>query len=154
MTSIRLRRHAVHRTQQLPALLGHDDDLRGNLDDSIEHGALRAFRFLQNRVQRRDDRHHQLGEQSDDVPARLAAEDAELVLQAGDLELILVEKIGCACVGGGRVIVDLELNDRGILVRAALIVHCHDGGFDVAARCADRLLQIGCKSCDPAAARQ
>ena len=88
MTSILSARHAVHGTQQLRTLLGHDDDLRGHLDDSIEDGALRRCRLLQNRVQRRDDRHGQPREQSCDVAAGLAAEDAELVLQAGDLELI------------------------------------------------------------------
>jgi hypothetical protein len=87
------------------------------------------------------------------MSARLAPEDAELVLQARDLKLARVEKVGGALVGGRLVIGDLETDDGRILVRAALIVHGHDGGFDVDAR-RNRLLQISCKSCDSAVTRQ
>ena len=52
-----------------------------------QDAALRRGRFGQNRMERGDDRHRQPRQQRQDVAARLAAENAEFMLEGDDFEL-------------------------------------------------------------------
>ena len=58
----------------------------GRLDDALHHRALGRGRLGQHRMQRRDDRHGEARQQLEDVAAGFAAENAEFVLQADDIE--------------------------------------------------------------------
>lgn len=87
-----LVRHAIDAVQQFAALLGHHDDLRGRLDDSLRYSALYRARACQHRVQSCDDRHGQARQQFKDVGAGIAAENSEFVLQANDLKSTSIER--------------------------------------------------------------
>ncbi len=105
-------------------------------------------------MKRRDERHIQPRQQRHDVMSGLSAEDAELVLQARDLELPGVQE-----VSGPRIVLyvfvaDLHADGGRIVVSAAAVVHGCNGGFRAGKRLGNRLLQIGGERGDSAAARQ
>ena len=120
------RRHPVDGAQQLAAFLRHDDDPRRHVDDPIHDVALRRRRLGQNGVKRRDDRHGQPREQRHDVAAGLAAENAEFMLQADDVELTGIQEVGRTHIVFELVIVDLKPNDGWIVVGVTMIGHRHD----------------------------
>ena len=98
--------------------------------------------------------HRQPLQQRQDVLACLAAEDAELVLQADRVEPSCIDVRCCCHVVGEYVLPDLTTNRRRIVVGAIAVGHGNDRGNDRRnARC-DRLLQIRGERRDTAAARQ
>ena len=60
-----------------------------------------------------------------------AAENAEFVLQAHDVEAAVIQEVCCTHVFFNVVIVDLQSDRRGVIVGLAAIGHCHDGGLKV-----------------------
>ena len=147
-------RHLIDAAQQLAALLGHHDDLRRRLDDALHHRALRRRRIGQHGVERRHDRHGQARQQHEDVGAGFAAENSEFVLQAHDVEPAGIQEVCRAHVVFDIVVLDLQSDRRRIVVGLTMIGHRHDAGLEVRARSRYRLLQVGRKGCDSAAAGQ
>ena len=68
--------------------VGHHDDGGGQLDDALEHAALVRRGIRGHRVQHHDDGHDELLEQRQQLLAVGAAEDAVLVLDHHDVELV------------------------------------------------------------------
>ncbi len=101
-----------------------------------------------------DDRHAQPRQQSQDVAAGLTTKNAELVLQADDVELLRVEKVGGAYIFFQIRIIDLQAHFGRIVVGVAMIGHGDDDGLDVCAALGYSLLQIGRECGDAAAARE
>ncbi len=79
-------RDLIDACQQLATLSGHHDNLRGRLDDTLHHRALRGRWLGQHGMERRDDRHGEARQQHEDVGAGFAAENSELVLQTNRVE--------------------------------------------------------------------
>ena len=148
------RRHAVHGPQQFTGLLGHDDDLRRSIDDSAQDVALHGSRFRKDGVKGADDRHGQPRKQRQDVTAGVAAENAKLMLEADDLELLCIQELGGARVFVQIRIVDLKPNGGGVLVGVTVIGHGDDGSLDIPPGLRYRLLQVGRERGDSAAARE
>ena len=119
---------AIDRSQELPTFLRHDDEAGGSPCDLPDHGALLRARLCEHRVQRRDDRHVERGDQRQDLLAVLAAEDAEFVLQRDDVRRPPVEQVRGGGVGAGIVLVETEDHVRRIVVDLAGIVHRDDRG--------------------------
>ena len=119
-----------------------------------QHAALRRRRLGKNRMQRGDDRHGQPRQQRHDVAARVAAENAEFMLEGDDVEPAGIQEVGRAHVIVDPVVVDLKADGGGIVVDVAMVGHRHDAGLHARARRGDRLLQIGREGGDAAAARQ
>ena len=88
MTSIFSCRHPDRRCAAVRGpCLAITTSFDGRLDDALHYRALdRAGRLGQHRVQCRDDRHGQARQQFENVGAGFAAENAEFVLQADDVE--------------------------------------------------------------------
>ena len=124
-------RHAIDAAQQLAALVGHHDDLRRRIDDALHHRALGGGRLGQHRVQRRDDRHAEARKQLENVSAGFAAENAEFVLQANDVEPAGVQEGRGAHIVFDRVILDLQGDRRGIVVGLPWSCHRDDAGLQI-----------------------
>ena len=75
--------------------------------------------------------------------AGFASEDAKFMLQAYDLKIPCVQKIGPALVLDYSLIIDLRANNAGIFIRPAVVRHRHDRRLDVRVRTRDSLLKIG-----------
>jgi hypothetical protein len=103
--------------QELDAAFAHDHHAVGQRRQLFQHRFLVAVGFAQHRVQRGDDGHAQLAQQRQDVRARTPAEDAVLVLQAHEINIIDVEK-----VRGPHVRIDVPLGQ----------LEAHAGGVGVA----------------------
>jgi hypothetical protein len=68
--------------------------------------------------------------------------------------MFFIEKVGGARVLRQVLVVDLQSNNRRIIVGMTMIGHCHDAGFHIFARLGNSLLQVRRKSGDSAAAWQ
>ena len=148
-------RHPIDAAQQFAAFLGHHDDLRGRLDDSLQHRALDRGRLGQHGVQRRHHRHGEARQQRQDVGAGFAAENSEFVLQAHGVEPAGVQEICGAHVLFDIVVLDLQSDRRRIIVDLTMIGHRHDAGLQSSGREVDiGLLQVGREGCNSAAAGQ
>jgi len=65
------------------------------------------------------------------VTAGVAAENAKLMLEADDLELLCIQELGGARVFVQIRIVDLKPNSGGVLVGVTVIGHGDDGSLDI-----------------------
>ena len=126
-------RYPIDAAQQFASLMGHHDDLRGRLDDSLHDGALGRSGLGQHRVQRRHHRHGETRQQFEDVGAGLATENSEFVLQAHGVEPAGVEEIRRARVLVDIVVLDLQGDRRGIIIGLTVIGHRHDASLQVRA---------------------
>ena len=131
MTSIFSCGTLIDAVQQLTALVGHHDDLRGRLDDSLHYRALDRARAGQHRVQCRDDRHGQACQQFEDVGAGIAAENPEFVLQADDVEPAGVQRSRGAHILFDAVFPDLQHDRCRIVIGLVVVGHRHDAGLRV-----------------------
>ncbi len=147
-----LRRNAVDRMQQIASLLCHHHDLRGPLDYVGQHTLLDRIRLGENRMQRSDEWHVQLRHESLYVGSGLAAEDAELMLQADDIEGTCIEARRSARIVLRVHVVNLRLHHSRVTVRLALLRHSDDLRLHVAL--CDGLLQVAGERSDATAARQ
>jgi hypothetical protein len=145
---------AVDRVQHVPAVLAHDDQPLRQGGDFVDDQPLRGVGRTQNRVQRRDDRHPERSQQEQQVIAGLAAEDAELMLQADQVHLIDVQVVRASQVGDGVRFGDLETHDRGVRVYLAGIVHRDDKCLHRGSGARQRVDQVGGEGGNPALTRQ
>ena len=120
-------------TEKLAPLLCHDDHFRRSIDDLAHHIALNRRRRREHGVKRRDDRHGKAGEQRDDMAAGFAAENSEFMLERNDVESCLIQELGGLDIIIDRLIVDLNMDVRRIVVAAAMIRHGDDTGFQIGA---------------------
>ena len=93
-------------------------------------------------------------EQREDVVAGFAAEDAELVLERDNIVPAVIQNIRRVGIVLDRLVANLEPDLRRIVVRAAVVGHRDDAGFNVGIQGCDGLSQIGREGRDAAATRQ
>ena len=132
----------------------HDDEALRELGELVHHAALQGIGLAEDGVQRRHDRHAQLAQQREDVAARLAAEDAVLVLHAHDVDGVDVQEVRRAPVRRDVALGDLEANPRRVRVTLAGVVHREHEAVDRGELGRDRVAEIGREGGDPALARQ
>ena len=105
-------------------------------------------------MQRRDDRHPQVAQQREDVAARRAAVNAVLVLEADDVGVAEVEKVGRAAIRVEVLLCELETHLRRVLVALGHVVDRDDAAVDRRILSRDSAAQIGGEGGDAALARQ
>jgi hypothetical protein len=147
-------RHVVDLLQKLAALLGHDHHPRGDCDNPVDYSSLNVRGLRQDRMQRCHHRHAEPVEQREDVIPGFAAEDAELVLERDNIVPAVVQHIRRIGVVLDRLVGNLEPDLCRIVVRAAVVGHRDDAGFDTGIQECDGLSQIGREGRDAAATRQ
>ena len=101
-----------------------------------------------------DNRHFQPRQKLGDIPASFPAEDSILVLEANDVEALLVQEFGGLNILADRFVVDLEENCRRILISVARVRHGDDPGLQLRAIERDRSMKIMGKGRDAAATGQ
>jgi len=106
------------------AVCHHDDAIR-KAADGADDFFLVLVRFLKDGVERGDDRHAQVLQQADDIVSRLAAIDAELVLEADGIDAVHVEEVDGGAIVGDHPLADLELHLGRVIVAARDVVDCH-----------------------------
>jgi hypothetical protein len=119
--------------------MAHDDDSVGHREDLGQGAQLRRARGLEDGMQRRDDRDAEVRERLEEELPRLAAEDAVLVLHGDHVDLVHVEEVGGAPVGGAIVLRDLEADDVRVAILLADVVHRQDEGVERRVRRHERL---------------
>ena len=75
-------------------------DARRELDHLLEHQLLFARGIAQDRMQGGDHRHSEISQQSQQMAAARASKDSEFVLQAEDIDVNQIQKIGRPPVRG------------------------------------------------------
>ena len=85
---------------------------------SVHDPPLVGAGLTQNGMQRGDDRHSQFAQERQNVAAGRSAENAELVLQADNVDIADVQEIGGAQIGGQVLLLNLEANHFRIIVAA------------------------------------
>ncbi len=121
--------YPIDPAQQFVSFVGHHDDLRGGLDDSLHYGALGRSGLGKHRMQRRHHRHGEPRQQFKDVGAGLATENSEFMLQAYYVEPTGVEEIRRVRVLVDVVVFDLQSDRRWIIIGLTVIGHRHDAGL-------------------------
>ena len=149
-----LRRHAIDLLQEFRAALTHDDQPIGQGRDFFQHPSLIRVGVAQNGVQGRDDGHAQFTQEGQDVTARPSTEDAIFVLQAHEVYVVDIQKVGGAAIRVNILLRQFKSNAGWIGVAGLDVV---DGQGN--ARCSavfggDGLTQIGGECGDAALARQ
>ena len=91
--------------------------------------------------------------QADDIVARLAAIDAELVLEADGIDAVHVEEVDGAAVVADDPLADLELHLGRIVVAARDVVHRHRPKLSVRRMALHGGEKIGGEGRDPATSR-
>src|SRR5688572_24948625 len=134
--------NVVDGTEKFVALLRHDDRFGRKLGDPAYDVALDGRWVGEHGVKRGDDRHFEAGQQLKDVSAGLAAKNPVFVLQANDVEMPLVQKLGGLHVLLDRFVVDLEAHGRRIVVAVASVRHRDDASFQFRANGRDRLMKV------------
>ena len=110
------QRRSVNLVQHLPSAIGHHHQPRGEGDQLFDGAPLVGLGFAQNGMQRGDDRHFQLAQHGQDVTADRAAEYAELMLQAHDVDIADVQKICSSQVRRQILLFDFEANYFRIVI--------------------------------------
>jgi len=108
--------------EDLAAAFGHDDEVAGAGEEAVHDAALIGVGLFEDGVEGGDDGHAEFAEEGKDVAAGGAAVDAELVLEADDVDVGDVEEVGGAEVGGEVLLFDLEANDLGVGVAGGEVV--------------------------------
>src|SRR5713226_417523 len=94
-----LRWHSIDLAQELAAKLAHDHQPIGQAGDFFQDPALVGIWIAQNRVQGGDYRHAQLTQEGQNVTAGSSAKNAIFVLQAHEVYVVDVQKVGRAAIG-------------------------------------------------------
>ncbi len=110
--------------------------------------------FLQDGVERGDDRNAQIAQQREDEAARRAAINSVFVLEADDVGVAEVQVVGRAPVGIEIVFAELEPHFVGIFVAFGQIVDGSDKTFDVGILLGHGVAQIAGERGDAALARK
>src|SRR3546814_11522845 len=85
---------AIDIDQHVAGLVGHDDHPRRCGNDILHDAALRRGRPIENRVQGGDERRLEPRYEAENQRACLAAEDAELMLEADEIERLAIDELG------------------------------------------------------------
>ena len=101
-----------------------------------------------------DNRHFQPRQKLGDIPTSFPAEDSILMLEANDVEALLVQEFGGLNILADRFVVDLEENCRRILIGVTRVRHGDDPGLQLRAIERDRSMKIMGKGRDAAATGQ
>ena len=125
------RRDAIDLAQDLGGALAHHHDPIRQAADGADDLLLVLVGLLEDGVEGGDDRHAQVLQQADDIVARLAAIDAELVLEADGIDAVHVEEVDGAAVVADDPLADLELHLGRVVVAERDVVHRHRPQFGV-----------------------
>src|ERR1039457_953029 len=101
-----------------------------------------------------DNRHSQFAQQRQDVTTGGPSVNAELVLQADDVDVANVEEVGGAQVGRQVLLLNLKANHLGVLVATRNIVDRHGEALALGMRAGNGGQQVGRERSDAAFARQ
>jgi hypothetical protein len=80
---------------------------------------------MQNGMKRCDNRHSQFAQERQDVPTSWPAKNAELVLQADDVQVADVEEVRRAQLGEQVLLLNLEANYFRVFVTTFYVVDRH-----------------------------
>lgn len=136
---------AISIDQDRPGLARHDHDPRRSGEQRHHHRALRLARLVQHRMQGGDQRNTQGCDQAQQVVARLAAENAELVLQRYHVKPGGVDVLCRFQIGAGFVLRDGEMHRRIMGAWSVRIAHGNDPGVGHICLATHRQLKIGCE---------
>ena len=145
---------AVGIDQDVPGLARHHHDARRCGEQPHHDRALRLTRLVQHRMQGGDKRNAQRCDQAQQVVARFAAEDAELVLQRYHVKAGCVDVLRRLQIGTGLVLRDCEVHRLVMGARSIRIVHGNDRCLGHIVLSAQRQFEIGGECGDAAAPGQ
>jgi hypothetical protein len=97
-------------------LFCHDDDLRRSVDDLTHHVVLGGCWLSQDGMKRRHNRHFKPRQEFNDISAGFAAKDSILVLEANDVKMRIVQKVGGLNVFVDGLVIDLKAHIDWIVV--------------------------------------
>ena len=147
-------RDPVQLAQKLLPLLAHHHDAVGTIEDFAQGFPLRGGGAIGDGVQGRHQRRAQIAQQREDVAPIRTAKNAELVLQADDVDLVDVQEIGRLGVGRQVVLAKLEADPGRILIALRPVVH-RDGKTSCLGKLSgQRFAQVGGEGGNPALPRQ
>jgi hypothetical protein len=116
------QRRLVNLVQHLPSAIGHHHQPGRERNQLFDHASLVWFGFAQDGMQGGDHGHFQFPQHGQNVAANRATEYAELMLQAYDVYIADIEKIGSSQVRRQVLFFDFEANYLGIIVPALYVV--------------------------------
>jgi hypothetical protein len=105
-------------------------------------------------VQGRDQGHLQISQQRQHVAARLPSEDAILVLQTDDINVIEVQEVSGGLVGVDVLLLDLEPDALRVMIALFDIGDGHGEALDPGIKRRERLADVRGERGDPALAGQ
>ena len=146
--------HAVDIHQKRAAALGHHDQPRRKIGQPQHHPPMVGRGLAEDGVQRGNDRHSQVAQQGQNMPARRPAVEAVLVLQAYHVYVAEVEKIGRPAVRIEILLGKLEADFRRIAVAFVDVVHGTHGAIDRRILTGHRMAQVRGEGGNTAFARQ
>ena len=149
-----LIRNVVHVAQQFNAPMGHHNQAVAKIRQLVHHRPLARIGFAEDRVKGGDDRHAQLAEQGEDVTARRAAEDSELVLEIDNVHIVDVQEFRRPPIRRNLFLSDLEPYSVGVVVSVVHVVDGDDEDLGVAKRAGQSIGQVAGESGDPTLTRQ
>ena len=118
-----VHRRFVNVAKKLNTLFGHGHDARRKFDHFLEHQLLFARGIAQDRMQGGDHRHSEISQQRQQMAAARASKDSEFVLQAEDIDVNQIQKIGRPPVCGDILFRNFETHFGRIVVSLRAIGH-------------------------------
>ena len=149
-----LRLDAVHVDQKLDSPLGHHHQAVGEFCESLHDGPLVGVRFTENSVKGGHRGHAQFAQQGQDVTARRAAEDPELMLQAENINIVDVQKIRGPPIRCDLLLRNLEPHAFGVVVSILRVIDGHHEDLSLAVRSDECIGQVSSERSNPALTRQ
>src|SRR5271157_1713242 len=92
-------RNVEHFLQDIHGLLAHDDQAVGKGHNFLHHRAFIGIWFAKHGVQCCSERHFEAPKQFEDMSASASAKDAIFVLQADQIDIAEIQKVGGVPVG-------------------------------------------------------
>jgi len=143
-------RRFIDFAKHLATPFGHHDEPSRKRDQAIHNSALIDVGCLEDGVKRCDNGHSQFAQQRQNVSARRASVNAELMLDTDDVYIADVEKIRCSKIGGQVLFFNLEADDVGIFVASRNVVYRNRKALTLRIRAGHCRKQVRRESCDAA----
>src|ERR1039458_1975437 len=121
---------------------GHDHEPGREWDQPLHHAPLVCFRLTQNGMKRCDNRHSQFAQERQDLTTGGPAVNAELVLQADDVDVADVEEVRGTQIGRQVLLLNLEANYFRVLVATLNVVDRHCEALVLGMRACDGSKQV------------
>ena len=145
---------AVEVAKEGDGAAAHDDEAIGELGQLEEDLALVGVGLFEDGVEGGDDGHAEFAQESEDMAAGGAAEDAVFMLETDQIHVVDVEEVGGALVGGEFVLLEFEANAGRVGVALRGVVDGDGEAGEVGESGGEGFAEIGGEGGDAAAAGQ